>query len=34
MLFEFYPNSNEIGNDPYMKSNGEYIDYSTFMSYI
>ncbi len=34
MLFEFYPNSNAVGNDPYMKSNGEYIDYSTFMSYI
>lgn len=32
---EFYPNSNNVGNDPYMKSNGRYVSYSIFMgSYI
>lgn len=32
ILFEFYPNSNNVGNDEYMKSNGRYVDYDTFMN--
>jgi len=32
MIFEFYPNSNSVGNNAYMKNNGIYVDYDMFMN--